>query len=95
MRKVDKTAVERLVEAQLNLAGVLDPEVINQLMEAHFNECLARQARKGSPHRVFNAKPGASIAALRRMGFKFTPSETAAHMKLFETAHRPKSLSKI
>ena len=61
----------------------------------HFNECLARMARNGSPHRVFDAKPDASIAALRRMGFKLTPSETAAHMNLFETAHHPQSLSNL
>ena len=90
-----KTVVERLIEAQLHLAGVTDPDVINRLMESHFNECLARMARNGSPHRVFDAKPDASIAALRRMGFKLTPSETAAHMNLFETAHHPQSLSNL
>lgn len=92
---MNKTTVERLVEAQLNLAGVLDPEAINQLMEAHYNECLARQARHGSPHRVFDADPSASLRALKKMGFQFSHAETAAHIKLFETAHRPKSLSKI
>lgn len=90
-----KTVVERLIEAQLHLAGVTDPDVINRLMESHFNECLARQGRNGSPHRVFDAQPGASIAALRRMGFKLTPSETAAHMNLFETARSPQPLSNL
>lgn len=91
-----KTAVERLVEAQLNLAGILDPEVINQLMEAHFNECLARQARNGSPHRVFvPIDGGRNRAALRLMGFTLTAQEAAAHMNLLETARQPESLSNL
>lgn len=90
-----KTVVERLVEAHLLLAGVTDPEVMNRLMETHFNECVDRQQRKGTPHRNFDADPAAAYRALVRMGFELTPSETAAHMNLFETAHSPQSLSNL